>query len=92
MLRGALNVLSLGMDEIAAKPQHMGLHATVHSHLVWPLLADEAAADYKSARVRTIIVVGHNGSRLAVPQLRSIQPHKLLHSGGTNQCFVDKVK
>ena len=69
LLRGALNVFSLGMDEIAAKLQQMGLHATVHNHLVWPLLADEAAADYKSGRVRTIIVVGHSAGAGAVTSM-----------------------
>jgi hypothetical protein len=35
LLRGGLNIFSLGMDEIAAKLQQVGLHATVHNHLVW---------------------------------------------------------
>lgn len=69
LLRGALNIFSLGMDEIAAKLQQMGLHVTVHNHLVWPLLADEAAADYKSGRVRTIIVVGHSAGAGAVTSM-----------------------
>jgi pimeloyl-ACP methyl ester carboxylesterase len=69
LIRGGLNVFSLGMDEIAAKLQRMGLHATVHNHLVWLLLADEAAAEYKSGRVRTIIVVGHSAGAGAVTSM-----------------------
>lgn len=69
LLRGGLNIFSLGIDEIAAKLKQIGLHATVHNHLVWPLLADEAAADYKSGRVRTIIVVGHSAGAGAVTSM-----------------------
>jgi len=60
LMRGLLNVLSLGMDEIAAKLRQQGINATVHSHLAWRIVADEAAVDYKSGRVRTIILVGHS--------------------------------
>jgi hypothetical protein len=69
LIRGGLNVFSLGMDEIAAKLQRLGIHATVHNHLVWPLLAEEAAAEYKSGRVRTIILVGHSWGAGAVTSM-----------------------
>lgn len=44
LLRGFMNVFSLGMDEIAAKLHQQGIYATVHNHLAWSELADEAAA------------------------------------------------
>jgi hypothetical protein len=43
LLRGAFNVFSLGMDQIAAKLQQRGIHATVDNYLAWPSLAEQAA-------------------------------------------------
>ena len=44
LLRGVLNVFSLGLDEIAAKLQQQGINVTVANYLSWASLADEAAA------------------------------------------------
>ncbi|MGB5183846.1 MAG: hypothetical protein WBO12_16890, partial [Xanthobacteraceae bacterium] len=60
LLRGFANVFSLGMDQIAAKLQQQGIHATVDNYLAWPSLAEQAAAEYKSGRTRAIILVGHS--------------------------------
>jgi pimeloyl-ACP methyl ester carboxylesterase len=69
LIRGLLNVFSLGMDEIAAKLQKHGIYATVHNHLAWATLAEHAAAEYKSRRVRTIILVGHSAGGDAVASI-----------------------
>lgn len=69
LIRGGLNVFSLGMDEMAAKLQRLGIYATVNNHLLWPMLAEEAAAEYKSGRVRTIILVGHSWGAGAVTSM-----------------------
>ena len=69
LLRGAFNVFSLGMDEIAAKLQRRGIHTTVDNYLAWPTLAEQAAAEYKSGRVRTIILVGHSSGAVAVTSM-----------------------
>lgn len=69
LLRGAFNVFSLGMDEIAAKLQRLGISNSVNNYLVWPALAEEAIADYKSGRVRTIILVGHSSGASAVTSM-----------------------
>jgi pimeloyl-ACP methyl ester carboxylesterase len=61
--------LSPGLDEIAAKLQRQGINATVHNHLAWPLLADEAAADYKSGRATAIVLVGHSAGAAAVTSM-----------------------
>ena len=66
LLRGAFNVFSLGMDQIATRLQHQGIDTTVANYLSWPTLAEEAAAEYKSGRVRTIILVGHSSGAVAV--------------------------
>ena len=69
LIRGLLNIFSLGLDEIAAKLQREGIRATVHNHLAWPLVANEAAAEYKSGRARTIILVGHSAGADAVAHI-----------------------
>ena len=69
LLRGFANVFSLGMDQIAAKLQQQGIHATVDNYLAWPSLAEQAAAEYKNGRARTIILVGHSSGAMAVTSM-----------------------
>jgi hypothetical protein len=69
LLRGFANVFSLGMDQIATKLQHQGIDTTVANYVSWPTLAEEAAAEYKSGRVRTIILVGHSSGAVAVTSM-----------------------
>jgi hypothetical protein len=69
LLRGVLNVFSLGLDEIAAKLQRQGFNVTVANYLSWSSLADEAAAEYKSGRTRTIVLVGHSSGATALPNM-----------------------
>jgi len=66
LLRGAFNVFSLGMDQIAALLKQHGIRATVDNYLAWPTLAEQAAAEYKNGRARTIILVGHSSGAMAV--------------------------
>jgi len=68
-LRGVLNIFSLGLDEIAAKLQRQGINVTVANYLSWASLADEAAAEYKSGRTKTIILVGHSSGATALPDM-----------------------
>jgi hypothetical protein len=69
LLRGAFNIFSLGMDELAAKLERMGIPTTVTNYLAWQALADQAAAEYKSGRVRMIILVGHSSGATAVTEM-----------------------
>lgn len=71
LLRGAMNVFSLGMDQIADKLERDGIASTVANHLAWSVLADQAAADYKSGRIRAIILVGHSLGASAVADMAS---------------------
>lgn len=66
LMRGAFNVFSMGLDEIAAKLQWQGIYATVDNYLAWSRIVDEATAEYKSGRVKTIILVGHSSGATAV--------------------------
>jgi hypothetical protein len=69
LLRGVLNVFSLGLDEIAAKLQARGIPVTVANFVSWSSLAQEAASEYRSGRVRTIILVGHSSGATALPDM-----------------------
>src|SRR6202048_3876505 len=69
LVRGVLNIFSLGMDEIANRLQQQGINATVHNHMLWASIADEAAAEYKSGRVKTIVLVGHSSGATCLPDI-----------------------
>jgi pimeloyl-ACP methyl ester carboxylesterase len=60
LLRGLMNVFSLGMDELAAKIRAQGIVATVHNHADYEVLADEAARNYKAGEEGPIIIIGHS--------------------------------
>jgi len=69
LLRGVLNIFSLGLDQIAAKLRAQGIPVTVANFVSWSSLADEAAAEYRSGRVRNIILVGHSSGATALPDM-----------------------
>jgi hypothetical protein len=69
LLRGVLNIFSLGMDQIAYKLEQRGIQTTVANYLLWSSVADDAAAAYKSGKVRTIILVGHSSGATVLPDM-----------------------
>jgi hypothetical protein len=69
LLRGFMNVFSLGLDELETKIQKRGIRAEVYNHTSWARLAGEIAAEYKSGQTRPIILVGHSWGGLAVVNL-----------------------
>jgi hypothetical protein len=69
LLRGVLNIFSLGLDDIAARLRQQGINATVANYLSWESLANEAAAEYRSGRTRTIILVGHSSGATVLPDM-----------------------
>src|ERR1035437_876680 len=69
LLRGVLNIFSLGLDDLADKLRHQGIPVTVANYLSWSSLADEAAAEYRSGRAKTIILVGHSSGATALPDM-----------------------
>ena len=60
LLRGLLNVFSLGMDDLAAKLQARGVSASVHNHADWQGIADSIAEKYKAGRHGPVILIGHS--------------------------------
>jgi hypothetical protein len=69
LLRGVLNIFSLGLDEIAAKLRRQGFNVTIANYLSWSSLADEAADEYRSGRTRTIVLVGHSSGATVLPDM-----------------------
>jgi hypothetical protein len=69
LLRGVLNIFSLGLDQIAAKLRAQGIQVTVTNYVFWASLADEAAAEYRSGRTKTIILVGHSSGATSLPDM-----------------------
>jgi hypothetical protein len=69
LLRGVLNIFSLGLDDIAARLRAQGVPVTVANFASWSSLADEAAAGYRSGRLKTIILVGHSSGATALPDM-----------------------
>jgi Thioesterase domain len=60
LLRGLLNIFSLGRDTLAEELKARGVDATVHGYGDWQTLADQAAADYKAGKEAPIILIGHS--------------------------------
>lgn len=60
LLRGLLNVFSLGMDDLASKLSARGVSTSVHNHAEWQSLADEIIAKYKAGNRGPIILIGHS--------------------------------
>jgi hypothetical protein len=69
LLRGVLNIFSLGLDDIAARLQAQGIQVTVANFVSWSSLADEAAVEYRSGRLKTVILVGHSSGATALPDM-----------------------
>jgi pimeloyl-ACP methyl ester carboxylesterase len=71
LLRGLMNVFSLGMDDLAMKLNRRGIAATVYNHTGWESIADEIAAKYKAGRHGPIILIGHSFGADAVMHMGS---------------------
>lgn len=69
LLRGVLNIFSLGLDDIAAQLRAQGIPVTVANFASWSSLADDAALAYRSGRIKTIILVGHSSGATALPDM-----------------------
>jgi alpha-beta hydrolase superfamily lysophospholipase len=69
LLRGLMNIFSLGMDTLGEELNRRGVYATVHGYADWPTLADRAAADYKAGKEGPIILVGHSLGADAVMEM-----------------------
>jgi hypothetical protein len=69
LLRGVLNIFSFGLDDIAEKLRAQGIPVTVANFTSWSSLANEAATEYRSGRIKTIVLVGHSSGATALPDM-----------------------
>jgi hypothetical protein len=69
LLRGVLNIFSLGLDDIAEKLRAQGISVTIANFVSWSSLANEAAAEYRSGRIKTVVLVGHSSGATALPDM-----------------------
>jgi pimeloyl-ACP methyl ester carboxylesterase len=69
LLRGLMNIFSLGMDSLAEELSKRGVYATVSNHSEWQSLADQAASNYKAHKDDPIILIGHSLGADAVMQM-----------------------
>jgi pimeloyl-ACP methyl ester carboxylesterase len=69
LLRGLMNIFSLGMDSLAEELDKRGVYTTVSNHSEWQSLADQAASNYKAHKDDPIILIGHSLGADAVMQM-----------------------
>lgn len=74
LLRGILNVFSLGMDQLAYKLEAVGVATTVANHTSWRGLANDMIANYRSGNREPIILMGHSaGADATISIARRLQ-------------------
>jgi hypothetical protein len=69
LMRGLANVFSLGLDQIGYRLEAQGIRTETHNYIMWASVADEAAAAYRSGRIKTIILVGHSSGATYLPDM-----------------------
>jgi len=69
LLRGLMNIFSLGMDSLAEELGKRGVPTTVSNHSEWQSLADQAVSNYKAGKEDPIILIGHSLGADAVMQM-----------------------
>jgi hypothetical protein len=60
LMRGLMNIFSLGMDDLAQKLERRGIAASVYNHSEWQSVSDEIAAKYRAGNRGAIILIGHS--------------------------------
>jgi len=60
LLRGLMNIFSLGMDDLGEKIRRRGYPVVVSNHTEWQTIADDIAAKYKAGWSGPIILIGHS--------------------------------
>ena len=60
LLRGLLNIFSLGMDALSDKLNAMGIQSEVFNHDSWPSVASKIATDYKNGQKGAVVLIGHS--------------------------------
>jgi pimeloyl-ACP methyl ester carboxylesterase len=78
LMRGLFNVFSLGMDELAAKLENVGVKAEAVSFTSWSSLADSITAQYRAGNREPIILMGHSyGADTTISLARKLNDNKI---------------
>ena len=59
LFRGMIDLIDLGMDQLAERINHTGVAANISSHLMWRSVADQAISDYRRDP-KPITAIGHS--------------------------------
>jgi hypothetical protein len=59
LFRGLIALIDWGMDELAQRINRTGVTADINSHLMWPVVANQAISDYRRDP-EPITVIGHS--------------------------------
>ena len=76
LLRGLMNIFSLGMDQLAASIRRHGIEAAVYNHAQADGVVDEIAARYRGGDHGPVILIGHSLGADAVMQMAQSLEHK----------------
>jgi pimeloyl-ACP methyl ester carboxylesterase len=60
LMRGLMNIFSLGMDQLAAQIERHGIAASVYNHSAEASVVEDIAARYRAGDHGPIILVGHS--------------------------------
>ena len=60
LLRGLMNIFSLGMDQLAARIAQRGIAASVHNHAEADAIVAQIAAQYRAGDRGPVILIGHS--------------------------------
>jgi pimeloyl-ACP methyl ester carboxylesterase len=78
LMRGLFNVFSLGMDELAAKLENVGVKAEAVSYTSWSSLADSITAQYRAGNHEPIILMGHSyGADTTISLARKLNDNRI---------------
>lgn len=69
LMRGLMNIFSLGMDQLAAAIARHGIAASVYNHAQADEIANQIAARYRAGDHGPIILIGHSLGADAVMQM-----------------------
>jgi pimeloyl-ACP methyl ester carboxylesterase len=74
LLRGFMNVFSLGMDQLAEELRQRNISAEVANHMLSGSLASDAIQECKAGRISSIVIVGHSlGAGAAMSMAEQLQ-------------------
>lgn len=66
LMRGFMNVFSLGLDDLSRKLDARGIRSEVYNHSSWNRVVGEITQEYKSGKTPKIVIIGHSSGGGAV--------------------------